>query len=424
MAGAALQILHVDMDAFYASVEVRDNPSLAGLPVCVGGPASGRGVIAAASYEARVYGVHSAMPTAQARRLCPHLVVLPPDFDRYTDASRRIMGIFQRYTPLVEPLSLDEAFLDVSGCERLHGGAVEIGRAIKRDILKDTGLVASVGIAPTKFLAKLASDLDKPDGFRVIEPQEVRSVLDPLPVSKIFGVGERTAKRLAALGIETVGDLASRSRADVVKEFGASGVWIHDLAHGIDARRVTPRREEKSHGCERTFAEDVGDREELRVFLLQFCEEVAFGLRSKGLRGRTVTLKARFSDFKTVTRTKTLSAPTNLGPRIYSVARELLDRVQLQPLRLLGVQVSNLEDVRIPAQAALFDGVDQPQADGRGGWLATTEKLERATAGMDKLRRKFGREVVVPASLLGRQKPRGLDGSNGRVSPTAPSESE
>jgi DNA polymerase IV len=414
MAEASLHILHVDMDAFYASVEVRDNPSLAGLPVCVGGPASGRGVISAASYEARAYGVHSAMPTSQARRLCPNIVVLPPDFDRYTEASRQIMGIFQRYTPLVEPLSLDEAFLDVAGCERLHGGVIDIGHSIKRDILRDTGLVASVGVAPSKFLAKLASDLDKPDGFRVIRPDQVREVLDPLPVSKIFGVGERTAKRLGVLGIETVGDLASRPREEVVAEFGASGVWIHDLAHGIDARRVTPRREEKSHGCERTFAEDIDDREELRVFMLQFCEEVAFGLRSKGLRGRTITLKARFSDFKTVTRTKTLGSATNLGPRIYSVARQLLERVKPGPLRLIGIQVSNLEDVRKPQQSSLFEGETPAPGEGRSEWIATNAKLERATKEMDKLRRKFGRDAVVPASLLGRKRTKGLDGSDGQ----------
>jgi DNA polymerase IV len=408
---STLHILHIDMDAFYASVEVRDNPSLAGLPVCVGGPASGRGVISAASYEAREYGVHSAMPTAQARRLCPDLVLLPPDFDRYTEASRQIMAIFQSYTPLVEPLSLDEAFLDVAGCERLFGDVVEIGRAIKRDILRETGLVASVGIAPSKFLAKLASDLDKPDGFRIIEPDKIREVLDPLPVSKIFGVGERTALRLQNLGIETVGDLAGRERETIVREFGATGVWIHDLAHGIDSRRVTPRREEKSHGMERTFAEDIEDREELRLFLLQFCEEVAFGLRDKGLRGRTVTLKARFADFKTVTRTKTIGAATNLGPRIYAVARRLLDRVRPGPLRLIGIQVSNLEDVRAPVQASLFDGLEPSPGETRDAWMSTSRKLEKATESLDKLRRKYGKDSVIPASLLGKKKPKGRDGS-------------
>ena len=410
MSESPLTILHVDMDAFYASVEVRDNPSLAGLPVCVGGPASGRGVISAASYEAREFGVHSAMPSAQARRLCPQLVLLPPDFDRYTEASRQIMAIFQRYTPLVEPLSLDEAFLDVTGCERLFGDAIDVGHRIKQDILAETGLVASVGVATSKFLAKLASDLDKPNGFRVIRAHEIREVLDPLPVSKIFGVGERTAKRLEQLGVHTVGDLAGKPREEVTREFGASGMWIHDLAHGIDTRRVSPRREEKSHGMERTFAEDIADREELKLFLLQFCEEVAFGLRGKGLRGKTITLKARYSDFKTVTRTKTLDYPTNLGPRIFAVARELLDRVKPGPLRLIGIQVSALQDVRAPIQETLFNG--HHDGGSRDDWVKTSKKLERVTGGIDKLRRKFGKDAVMPASLLGRTRSKGMDGSD------------
>jgi len=392
------------MDAFYASVEIRDTPALAGRPVCVGGPSAGRGVISAASYEARKFGVHSAMPTSQAARLCPELVLLPPDFKRYTQASREIMEIFRRYTPLVEPLSLDEAFLDVAGCERLHGDAVVIGREIKAAILKEVGLVASVGIAPSKFLAKLASDLDKPDGFRVIQPDEIREVLDPLPVSKIFGVGERTAKRLEAMGVTTIGDLASREREDVLAEFGASGAWIHDLAHGLDARRVNPTREEKSHGMERTFADDLSDPEELRVFLLEFCEEVAFGLREKGLRGKTVTLKARYADFKTVTRSQTLAASTNLGPRIYSVARELFSRVPAGSFRLIGVQLSNLEDVRQPVQADLFAGFDD------SGRMSGRDH-EAVTEGLDKLRRKYGRGAVMRGTLVGRDQAKGRDGT-------------
>jgi len=409
-------ILHVDMDAFYASIEIRDNPALAGLPVCVGGPASSRGVISAASYEAREFGVHSAMPTAQARRLCASLVLLPPDFERYTAASRQIMGIFQRYTPLVEPLSLDEAFLDVSGTERLFGDAVEVGRRIKADILREVGLVASVGVAPTKFLAKIASDLDKPDGFRVIEQDEVRSVLDPLPVGKIFGVGPRTAKRLERLGVQTVADLADLDRDEVRSRFGAAGLWIHDLASGIDPRRVTPRREEKSHGMERTFAEDISDREELRALLLSFCEEVAFTLRDRGLRGRTITLKARYSDFRTVTRTTTLDFPTNLGPRIYTTAKALLEKIDPAPLRLLGVQVSKLEDVRLPQQGSLFNGA--APGDERRKWLESNERLAKAAPSFDKLRRKYGRGTLISASLLGRRRLRGRDGSDGSQKPS------
>ena len=414
---SASTILHVDMDAFYASVEIRDDPSLRGKAVAVGGPASGRGVISAASYRAREFGVHSAMPTAQAERLCPELVLLPPDFDRYTAASRQIMEIFRRYTPLVEPLSLDEAFLDVTGTERLFGDSVAIGRGIRRDILRETGLVASVGIAPTKFLAKLASDLDKPDGFRVIEPDEIKAVLDPLPVSKIFGVGPRTAQRLERLGVRTISDLANLDRQEVAGRFGASGLWIHDLAHGVDPRRVTPRREEKSHGMERTFPEDLRDRSELRAHLLGFCEEVAFVLRDKGLRGRTVTLKARFSTFKTVTRTRTLDFPTNLGPRLYQVASELLDKIDRRPLRLLGIQVSKLEDVRTPVQPMLFEGADGPtRADSE-----REEKLGRAAAGMDRMREKFGRNAIVPATLLEQGRLLGRDGTDGsvRVDPPA-----
>lgn len=415
MAQVRPTILHVDMDAFYASVETRDNPSLAGLPVCVGGPSDQRGVIAAASYEARRYGVRSAMPTAEARRLCPELVLLPPDFERYTSASRDIMAIFRSYTPLVEPLSLDEAFLDVAGCERMFGSSSDVGRAIQREILHRTGLPSTVGVAPTKFLAKLASDLAKPQGFRVIEAAEARDVLDPLPVSRIFGVGPRTAKRLEALGVATIGDLARRPREEVVREFGATGAWIHDLAHGIDTRRVTPRREEKSHGMERTFPTDVSDCDELRRHLLDFCEEVAFGLRDKGLRGRTVTLKARYSDFTTLTRTKTLDHPTNLGPRIYSTARELLDRLPIAPLRLVGVQISGLSDVRAPIQESLFGDVDGAPKLLRGAQIPTRAKLERAAEGLDRLRRKYGARTVVPASLLGRSRVRGRDGSDGEA---------
>ena len=388
-------ILHGDMDAFYVSVERLERPELLGRPVAVGGSADRRGVIAAASYEARAFGVHSAMPTSQALRLCPQLVLLPANFDKYTSASQAIMALFQRYTPLVEPLSLDEAFLDVEGCERLFGDAEAIGHALKAEILKETRLVASIGIAPSKFLAKLASGLAKPDGFKVIPADEVRATLDPLPVSAIYGVGERTAKRLEALGVTTVSELASRPREVVLREFGASGAWIHDLAHGIDPRRVNPRREEKSHGLERTFERDIADREELRLLLYEFCEEVSYELRHRGLRGRTVTLKARYPDFRTLTRSKTVELPINLGKRIYAVARELLDKVPPGPLRLLGIQLSTLTDVRAPVQASLFGGAEVAADSG-------DPKLERATVALDKLRARYGAGTVVPGSLLSR----------------------
>lgn len=369
------------------------------------------------------------MATATALKLCPSLVLLPANFDKYTEVSRQIMAIFRRYTPLVEPLSLDEAFLDVTGSRRLFGSSETIGGKIKAEILKETGLVASIGVAPSKFLAKLASDLDKPDGFRVIRRDEIRDVLDPLPVSKIFGVGPRTARRLESLGVKTVGDLASQDKRTVLREFGASGVWIHDLAHGIDARRVTPRRVEKSHGMERTFAKDIEDREELRLLLYEFCEEVSYELRHRGLRGRTITLKARYWNFKTVTRSRTTDYPVNLGKRIYAIARELLDRVPPGALRLLGVQISNLEDVRTPIQTRLFDDGDggpgrgpdgaagangrrgdpgdHPEHSDPGGHRGGDEgadgaRMERASSALDELRRRYGKGTVVPASLLGR----------------------
>lgn len=392
----SLVILHVDMDAFYASVEIRDAPELAGQPVVVGGSAEGRGVIAAASYEARAFGVFSAMPTSQALRLCPDLVILSPDFEKYTRVSRAVMGIFRRYTPLVEPLSLDEAFLDVTGAERLFGDAIAVGRNIRRDILKETGLVASIGIAPTKFLAKLASDLDKPDGFRVIHADEVRSVLDPLPVGKIFGVGRATEKRLASLGAQTIGQLAGLDREDVVTRFGAAGAWIHDLAHGVDPRRVNPRRPEKSHGMERTFPKDITDREQLKRMLFDYCEEVAFVLRDRGLQGRTIAIKARFPSFKTVTRSHTLERPTNLGARIYATARELFERVPAGPLRLLGVSVSHLEDIHSQHQTMLFEEATSEDTPGRD------KRLRRAMLGADRLRKKYGKRLLQPGSTLPR----------------------
>lgn len=388
MESSAPHILHVDMDAFFASVEIRDRPELAALPVAVGGTPEGRGVISAASYIAREFGVHSAQPAARALQLCPELVLLSPNFERYTAVSRQIMEIFRRYTPQVEPLSLDEAFLDVRGCERLHGDSLAIGKALKADILRETGLVASIGIAPSKFVAKLASDLDKPDGFRVVPADEVLALLDPLPVTKLFGVGERSAKRLASMGVQTIGQLASRGRDEVVREFGAIGAWVHDLAHGRDGRRVNPHRREKSHGMERTFPDDVSDREELRRRLCEYCEEVAYAMRERGLRGRTVTVKARFWNFRTVTRSKTLDHPTNLGPRIFSAARELFERVPPGPLRLLGVSLSGLEDVRTAQQGELFNAEDDQ------------DRLQRTAEGLDRLREKYGKRLVQPGSSL------------------------
>jgi DNA polymerase IV len=401
------------MDAFYASVELLARPELRGRPVAVGGTPEGRGVIAAASYEARAFGVHSAQPTAEALRRCPDLLLLPPDFERYAEVSRQIMAIFKRYTPLVEPLSLDEAFLDVSGCERLFGGASEIGRRIRAEILSETGLVASVGIASNKFLAKLASALDKPNGFRIIRPEEVAAVLAPLSVERLFGVGERTAKRLEALGLTTIGQIAALTPEQARERLGPSGGYLYDLARGLDSRRVVAQRVEKSHGIERTFAEDIHDRAELRRLLFAYCEEVAYDLRSRGLRGRTVTVKARFWNFRTVTRSHTLPQATNLGVRIFAVARELLERVPAGPLRLLGVSLSGLDDVRQPIQNELFPLEGPDPSD---------ERQQHLAAGLDRIRKKYGRKLVQPGSLIGpppSRRPSAGPNSGGRGGPRA-----
>src|SRR5439155_7141135 len=288
-----LKILHVDMDAFYASVEQRDRPELRGLPVIVGGSAEGRGVVCAASYEARKFGVHSAMPAVTARRLCPQGIFLPPRMEHYAQISRQIREIFQSFTPLIEPLSLDEAFLDVRGCEGLFGSAPEIARKIKERVRAETELTASVGVAANKFLAKLASDLKKPDGLVVIEPTQVEAILAPLPVGRIWGVGAKGEKRLHALGIRTIGQLAALPEQVLVDHFGDNGRHLWRLARGIDDRQVVPDEEAKSISTETTFARDIGDRDVLRSWLLDLVEHLGRRLRRVGVHARTIELKVR-----------------------------------------------------------------------------------------------------------------------------------
>jgi DNA polymerase-4 len=338
-------ILHVDMDAFYASVEQRDRPELAGKPVVVGGSAEGRGVVAAANYEARKFGVHSAMPAATAKRLCPHAVFLRPRMEHYADVSAQIRAVFERYTTLVEPLSLDEAFLDVTGSLALYGPAAEIARMVKRDIRDSVALIASVGIAPNKFLAKIASDLEKPDGFVEVFPEQVRSFLDPLPVGRLWGVGRVTGKKFEKLGVRTMGQLRQLSVEILRDHFGNAGEHLWELAHGIDKRRVVPELEAKSISHEKTFARDLEDLEVIRAWLLELTEQVACRLRRHGLRGRTVQLKVRFDDFRTITRAHTFPSPTNVTQDIWLVVAAMLsDRMPDRRLkvRLLGVGVSGL----------------------------------------------------------------------------------
>lgn len=288
-------IIHVDMDAFYAAVEVRDNPELAGKPVIVGGSAGQRGVVSTASYEARKFGVHSAMPAVTARRLCPQGIFLPVRMSHYAQVSRQIQEVFHRYTPLVEPLSLDEAFLDVTGSEGLFGSTREIASKIKADILKEVRLVASVGVAPCKFVAKVASDFGKPDGYIVVEEGKVQEILDPLPVGRIWGVGKVAGKEFHHLGIETIGQLRQMALAEVEKQFGRWGQQFWELANGIDDRKVVPDREAKSISHETTFATDISDMEVLRAVLLELTEQVAWRLRRHELRGKTVQLKVRYA---------------------------------------------------------------------------------------------------------------------------------
>lgn len=373
------QILHVDMDAFYAAVEVLDDPSLAGRPVVVGGTPAGRGVVAAASYEARRFGVHSAMSAARARQLCPTGVFRRPRMQRYVDVSGQILAILQEYTPLVEPLSIDEAFLDVTGCERLFGSAAAIGRTIKDRVRREVGLTASVGVAPNKFLAKLASDLEKPDGFVVIEAAAARDTLAALPVRKLWGVGEVSERELRRHGIRTIGDLARAPRSLLAGCFGEHAAQLLDLAAGRDDRPVIPAHEAKSIGNEVTFAADIADPEELRGVLDLLAEKVAWRLRRHGLRGRTVTVKARFPDFATHTRSETLQQTTCSTATIRAVARELLERRldrRGRPLRLVGVTVSQLEG-RAAVQGELF-------SDPTGAREAALDSL------VDRVRDRFG----------------------------------
>lgn len=382
-------ILHVDMDAFYASVEERDRPELIGQPVIVGGTPQGRGVVAAANYVVRTFGVHSAMPTSTALRLCPHAILIPPRLHYYAEISEQIREILYRYSPLVEPLSLDEAFVDVTGSESLFGSSVEIGRRIKREILKEVRLVASVGVAPNMFLAKIASDLEKPDGFVVVDPASVQAFLDPLPVARLWGVGHVTGQVFEQLGVRTIKDVRQMGLDQLRLHFGNSGEHLWQLAQGIDNRRVIPDREAKSISHETTFAIDIDDREVLRAWLVELAEQVGWRLRRQNIRGRTVQLKIRFADFRTITRARTLAESTNTTGEIWRIAGELLDECLSAPhlrIRLLGVGLTNLHGVR-QVQRTLFDAEDR-------------EKQVLLDQAADQIRERFGATLLQRGSGL------------------------
>ena len=382
-------ILHVDMDAFFASVEVRRQPELAGRPVVVGGIGP-RGVVSSASYEARTYGVRSAMPAMRARALCPHAVFLPPDFAAYSEASRAVMAIFADVTPLVEPLSLDEAFLDVAGAVRLLGRPAAIAAAIRSRITDEQRLSCSVGVASTKFVAKLGSTRAKPDGVIVVPPAQVLDFLHPLPVDALWGVGERAAESLHRLGLNTVGDIASAPLGMLRGAIGdGTATHLHELSWGRDARRVVSEHVEKSVSAEMTFDVDVTDPETIRRALLSLSERVGVRLRSGGHSGRTVAIKVRLADFRTVSRSRTLPGTTDVAREIFETAWSLFDALRAtEHIRLVGVRVEGLA----PAGATSW----QPTlVEPEHGWRA-------AEAATDAVAARFGRSIVGPASLLGR----------------------
>ncbi len=401
MADDGLSILHVDMDAFYASVEILDDPSLAGKPVIVGGTGS-RGVVAACSYEARAWGVRSAMPSVRAKRLCPHAVFLPGRFDRYIELSAQLHQIFLDFTPLVEGISLDEAFLDVAGARRLLGPAPTIAAGIRARIRDEMGLPASVGVATCKMIAKMASEAAKPAaspggavpgrGVFVVEPGEELAFLHPHPVRALWGVGPATHRRLERFGVETVGDLAALPVQTLVGTLGpAAGRHLHDLAWARDPRAVVPDQVAKSIGHEETFGTDLRDPDVLHVEVVRQSDAVATRMRKAGMAGRTVTVKVRFPDFRTITRSRTAPAPIDSGQELARLAAELLAAVDCsQGVRLLGVSASNL--VERQAQQLSFD--ETGPRSGRGSDQAPVARA------VDDVRRRFGDAAVGPASLI------------------------
>jgi DNA polymerase-4 len=334
-------ILHLDMDAFFAAVEQRDKPELRGKPVLIGhdGP---RGVVATASYEARPFGCHSAQPMVTAKRLCPHAIVLPVRGERYQEVSEQMFAIMEEFSPAIEPLSIDEAFLDLTGTERLLGRPEDAAGRLRQRIKSELDLTASVGVSFNKFLAKLGSDMHKPDGLTIIRPEDVDSILPPLPVTKLFGIGKATGARLAKIGIKTVGDLRHQPIEWLQQQLGSEAQWYLNLAHGIDDRPVTPDREAKSIGHEQTFEVDVADADEVRRVLFVQVEQVARRLRKHGLRARGIALKIRFGDFETISRSATLAGPTDVTMELWSAARGLFDKWPFRPVRLIGMTAERL----------------------------------------------------------------------------------
>ncbi|UCH22087.1 MAG: DNA polymerase IV [Deltaproteobacteria bacterium] len=381
-------ILHIDMDAFYASVELLDNPELKGKCVIVGGTTN-RGVVSAANYAARKYGVHSAMPIFQAKHKCPHGIFLRPRFGRYKQISRKIMSTLKNFTPLVEPVSIDEAYMDISGCNKLHGSPEEIGIRIKETIRQTLGLTCSIGIAPNKFLAKIASDMEKPDGLTVILPEKALEFIDKLPIQKVPGVGKKTSNQLTLLGITRLGDVKKFPEKLILDRLGKYGQRLLELAVGIDETAVIPFSRPKSVSSEHTLSQDTRNRELLNKYLLRHCEDVAKQLRKLGLRAKTVTLKLKHADFKQVTRNSTLTVPIQTSDKIYHEASRLLARYPLKKqVRLIGVAVSVLVSEDLPIQLSLFGEIKKKNDH----W----QKVDRT---LDSIAQKFGNNAIRRASL-------------------------
>lgn len=396
-------VLHVDMDAFYASASLLSRPELVGRPVIIGG-ASGRSVVLSATYEARAFGVTSAMPMARARRLCPQAVIIEPDHRRYAAISDAVMATFSTITEHVEPLSLDEAFLDVSGAMRRLGRPTRIAEQLRDTIADEQGITCSVGVAATKFVAKLASSLAKPDGMIVVPRDETVAFLHQLPVGAIWGVGEKTEEHLHRLGLRTVADLAHTPMETLQRALGeVAGRNLHDLAWGLDPRSVVPERREKSIGADETFSHDISDPAVIHRELLRLADRTAARARSAGMTGRTVSIKVRFADFTTITRSKTLRHHTDVSREIFATARELYDRLGLQRarIRLVGVRLEGLVETEMaPIQARL----DDPEH----GWREADIAVDRASA-------RFGAGSVRPASLMP-ERPSGSQGPPGDLS--------
>lgn len=381
-------IIHIDMDAFFAAVEQLDNPGLKGRCVIIGSP-SGRGVVATASYEARRFGVHSAMPMFMAREKCPQGIIIRPRKRRYRELSVIIMDLLKEFTPLVEPVSIDEAYLDISGCRRLFGSPEETARRIKAKVLETVNLTCSVGIAPCKFLAKIASDMDKPDGLTFIRPENALDFVKTLPIGKVPGVGKKNLQRLKKIGIGSLGDVRRYSDAMLQKKFGKFGHHLKNLSLCRDNSRVTPFSRAKSVSSETTLAVDTADKTKLQLHVLRHSEDVGRQLRKLEVRAKTITLKIKHADFRQFTRSITLAAPTNSSETIYKTAAKLLETYPLTTrIRLIGVGASGLGKQKGAVQMNLFREHENPDSH----W----EKIDRA---VDSIWEKFGENTVKKASL-------------------------